>query len=275
MRHPANSKTFPSASLAVCVAMLISVAAATTVSVSGTSTADDTYPTPVLIELFTSEGCSSCPPADSLLESLDSRQPVRSVQLIVLSEHVDYWNHDGWTDRFSSASITDRQNNYVRSLHLNTPYTPQLLVDGTTELRYRDTEELLKKLQQAAAAPKISLRLISPSIAAGNSFVQGRVETGENGSKNKAEIYLAVALDHAESQVAAGENSGRHMTHVAVVTDIAKIGKLEPGKNFAQDFRIKLKLPASESKTIRLVAFAQEPGPGKVLAAALAKLTME
>ncbi len=275
MRHPAKSKTFPSASLAVCVAMLISVAATTTVSVSGTSTAEDASPTPVLIELFTSEGCSSCPPADSLLESLDSRQPVRSVQLIVLSEHVDYWNHDGWTDRFSSASITDRQYNYVRSLHLNTPYTPQLLVDGTTELRYRDTEELLKKLQQASAAPKISLRLISPSIAAGNSFVQGRIETGENGSKNKAEIYLAVALDHAESQVAAGENSGRHITHVAVVTDIAKIGKLEPGKNFAQDFRIKLKLPASESKTIRLVAFAQEPGPGKVLAAALAKLTME
>ena len=275
MHRPPRPRIFRSASSTACIAILISVAATTALSSSKRGAADDTSATPVLIELFTSEGCSSCPPADSFLEALDSRQPVKGVQLIVLSEHVDYWNHDGWTDRFSSASITDRQNNYVHALHLNTPYTPQFLVDGSAELRYRDTQDLLAKLQQAASSPKITLRFILPSIAPGNSVVQGHIETAENGSKNKAEVYVAVALDHAESQVASGENSGRHMTHVAVVTDIAKIGKLESGKNFSQDFRIKLKLPASESKTIRLVAFAQENGPGKVLGVTLAKLTLE
>jgi hypothetical protein len=254
--------------ICVILAFLLAIGAAR----SGTrfSAADNTATTPVLVELFTSEGCSSCPPADALLEKMDSLQPIPGTQLIVLSEHVDYWNHDGWTDPFSSASVTDRQNAYVRALGLKTPFTPQFLVDGTEELQTHNTEQIVQFLRKAASAPKVPMRLASVSVEPGNpAIVRGRVESDVSSEKHKADVYVAIALDHAESQVLRGENNGRHLSHVAVVTEFTRVGKLEAGKSVGQDFRIKLKLPGPSPTSLRVVAFAQESGPGKVLGVVL------
>jgi hypothetical protein len=230
--------------------------------------ADNEPTTPILVELFTSEGCSSCPPADALLEKMDNLQPIPGTQLIVLSEHVDYWNHDGWTDPFSSASITDRQGAYVRALGLKTAFTPQFLVYGTEELKAHNNEQVVQLLQKAASAPKVPMRLASVSVEPGNpAIVRGRIESDVSPEKHKADVYLAVALDHAESQVARGENGGRHLSHVAVVTELTKVGKLEPGKGFGQDFLVKL--PGPGPMNLRIVAFAQESGPGKVIGVVL------
>ncbi len=226
---------------------------------------------PVLIELFTSEGCSSCPPADALLKQMDVSQPVPGAQLIVLSEHVDYWNHDGWKDPYSSASFTERQSAYSRALGISDIYTPQMIADGTAELRLADRQQIGRILRRAAAAPAIAVRIESVSVEGKNPVVvRARIETDDESEQRKGDVYMAIALDHAESEVLRGENRGRHLTHVAVAEYLKKIGSLEARKSFSQDIQVKLKA-GTDPANIRIIAFVQEPGPGKVLGAALRK----
>lgn len=230
-----------------------------------------TTPAPVLIELFTSEGCSSCPPVDAWLQQIDASPPIDGTKLIVLSEHVDYWDHDGWKDPYSSHSLTERQSAYVRSLGLSAAYTPQIILDGATELRTSEPQQIGPSIQKEAQTPKLSIRIDSTSVEAGQpDAVQGRIEVNGELQKRGGEIYVATALDHANSQVLHGENGGRRLTHVAVVQDITKVGRLEKGKSFDGNFRVRLK-PGTDPANLRIVVFVQEPGIGKILGVAMEK----
>ena len=225
---------------------------------------------PVLVELFTSEGCSSCPPADAWLEQVDRTQPFPGMQLVVLSEHVDYWNHDGWKDPFSSSIFTERQTEYVHALGLNTAYTPQVIVNGTTELHVNDAQQVARAMQGIAASG-VSVRISSIQFDGANPpTLRAHVDINGHLSQRKADVFVVLALDHAESQVTHGENGGRHLSHVAVAQQLTKIGRLEKEKNFSQDIQVRLKGSLDASKT-RVIVFVQEPGPGKVLGAALGK----
>lgn len=261
-------------SLAVCNALLSAVLGMCQASEKAAVTSPQKVQgNPVLLELFTSEGCSSCPPADEFVKRLDQLQPVANAQLIVLSEHVDYWDHDGWKDPNSSAALTERQAAYERALGLSTPFTPQIIIDGAREMRLADAKLVEKALQDAAVTPKISVRLDGVSIDPANPAVlRAHVVVDPNSGKHNADVYLAVALDHVDSQILRGENGGRHMSHTAVVQQIVKIGKLEKGEGFAQEVQIKLK-PEIGPDNLRIVAFVQTPGPGKLLGAALWKPT--
>src|SRR5437879_11342731 len=119
----------------------------------------ETTRTPVVVELFTSEGCSSCPPADALLARLDGAQLNGNVQLIALEEHVDYWNDLGWTDPFSSRDWTSRQHVYAGALRNGNPYTPQMVVDGTAEFVGNHSLKAREAIVRAASKAKIPVML--------------------------------------------------------------------------------------------------------------------
>jgi len=221
-------------------------------------------PVPVVVELFTSEGCSSCPPADALLQKFD-KQPYPAAELIVLSEHVDYWNHIGWTDPYSAHAYSERQSAYGDRLHLESVYTPQMIVDGTTEFVGSSSQEAEKAFAQASATAKIPVHISDVKVE-GN-LLKSRIQTGSLPAHAKqADIIVVVALNHADSQVAAGENSGRRLTHVAVVRALVKVGSIASGQVFSQDVAVKLE-KAVDPTQLRVIAFVQEAGPGRILGA--------
>jgi hypothetical protein len=200
---------------------------------------------PVLVELFTSEGCSSCPPADRLLAALDS-------QAIVLSEHVDYWDHQGWRDRFSSHSNTLRQQTYARNFGLQGPYTPQMVIDGSVEFNGSDGRRAATEIDRARAREKVAIRLTrTPEGLAIESDPLPR----------SADLMVATVQASADSEVKAGENNGRSLHHVAILRTLRKVASVKQGTAIHQTVKL------SRDSGSRLVVFAQESGAGPVLGA--------
>ena len=220
---------------------------------------------PILLELFTSEGCSSCPPADRLLETLDRTQPVSGADLIVLSEHVDYWNRLGWTDPYSSPLFSERQQEYVRHLRLEEAYTPQLVIDGQADFVGSDERAIRAAILRAETRPKAA---ISVRAQRAGSEVRVSLEVGDR--MRPADLYLALANDPPQSQVTRGENSGRTLRHVAVVRSLVRIGTLPARGPFVKELTLPLK--TENSQPWRIVAFLQDPGSRQILGTAAAPL---
>lgn len=199
---------------------------------------------------------------------LDELQPVAGARLIVLSEHMNYWN-DSWPDPFASTTLTARQEDYVRALNRSSPYTPQLIVDGTMELHLSDRAGMERIFRAAAASPKIPVTLSSIRVEPGTpAHLSGSIEVDGNAEEHKATVYLATALDHIETKVLRGENRGKTLAHVAVVESFSKIGSVKPGQTFNQTFRVPLERELA-STDARLIVFVQEAGSGKVVGAAM------
>src|SRR5204863_3617280 len=191
---------------------------------SGTS---ETARTPVVVELFTSEGCSSCPPADALLARLDGAQLNGNVQLIALEEHVDYWNDLGWTDPFSSRDWALRQYLYSGALGSGSPYTPEMVVDGTVEFVGSRTEKARQAILEAAGRTKIPVTLEQGS-ANKTGAVSFSVKVGKRegaAKRDAAEVWLAITETGLHSAVKRGENAGEDLQHAAVVRSMTKIGE--------------------------------------------------
>jgi hypothetical protein len=212
---------------------------------------------PVLVELFTSEGCSDCPPADQLLERLDKEQFVPGADAIVLSEHVTYWNRLGWRDPFSLDLADVRQDNYGRQFGLSSVYTPQAVVDGAWEFVGSDEAKMREFVAEGAAAPKKLLTI------GGAHFVDGAVEFTVKGDLDaKDRLYAIAAADATVSEVARGENAGRTLHHVAVVRAMKEFGGADA------DGRV-LKMEAGGADGARrLVVFAIDRKTNHVIAAA-------
>ncbi len=171
---------------------------------------------PVLVELFTSEGCSSCPPADALLQTLERGQLIPGVTVIGLSEHVDYWNHLGWSDPFSSAQMTARQQAYAARLRKDGPYTPQMVVDGVEEFVGSDGAQARRAIALAAGRPKLE---VTAELVDRQELLHVAVPASSTAGRK---YFVAVVYDPDPSAVARGENSGRRLTHVSVVKSLKR-----------------------------------------------------
>ncbi|MGB6690198.1 MAG: DUF1223 domain-containing protein [Terracidiphilus sp.] len=230
---------------------------------SAVITADESAHRPVLVELFTSEGCSSCPPADALLACLDAQRVVGGAQVIVLSEHVTYWDRPEWRDAFSLQSVTDRQQDYGNRFRLDSVYTPEAVVDGEAQMTGSDGTALLRAIAQAAATPAFDLA-IEDAQWSGNA-VHFKVHAGAaSTAPPNATLTAALADDLAQASIGGGENAGRTLRYVAVVRAMKNLGN---GTFDGRQLELKTS-DAGKSGPIRLVVFLTDPRSGHVLGAA-------
>jgi hypothetical protein len=218
--------------------------------------------TPVVVELFTSEGCSSCPPADALLTKLNDQQTVAGVQVIALEEHVDYWDRNGWRDPFSSAEFTARQKNYVQRLHLESAYTPQMVIDGCAEVVGNDSRAALQELAKAARGTRIPVRLTLGEKSADHVSLAVQVEA----ARSSGTVVAAITESKLATDVVRGENAGHNLKHSAVVRKLIAVGALKKGEAFSVETVVQL-APEWKPENLSVIVFVQEGGSGKTLGA--------
>jgi hypothetical protein len=214
---------------------------------------------PVLLELFTSEGCSSCPPADTLLTRLAGQKTIGSAEIVTLAFHVDYWDRLGWKDRFSSAAFTERQNRYADAWKSDRVYTPQAVVDGRIEFVGTDEKRAREALTASAARPhaRVGISLAVGDGPASKRAVRVDVEPPP-GATFTADVLLAVAEDGLSTDVAAGENARKRLQHTGVVRSLTRIGRVARGAAVHLE---SVKVPidgAWASRALRAVVLVQD-----------------
>jgi hypothetical protein len=230
-------------------------------AVNGQNSQTVGVPEPVVVELFTSEGCSSCPPADAFLAQLDAGKTLGAAEIIALEEHVDYWDQQGWKDPFSSSTWTARQSEYSGSLHSGSPYTPEMIVDGTAGFVGSRVAMARLEIQKAAENKKATFKV---SVEKPLSLTP----------KDTPEVILAITESGLHSSVKAGENAGQELRHSPVLRELKVIGVV--GKNGQDSFTAQstVKLDSKWNlQNLRAIAFVQEKKSRRILGAATVRLT--
>jgi hypothetical protein len=231
---------------------------------------------PVVVELFTSEGCSSCPPADEVMTKLVSQQPVAGAEIIGIGEHVDYWDRLGWRDPFSSATFSARQSDYAsRVFHTGNIYTPQMVVDGHEQFVGSDYRAATAAIARAASLPgaRMHIALTVSRVSAPSVQVMTHVESPIGAPlTGTAEVFLVVTEDGLVTQVRRGENGGRQLRHSAAARSITSAGLLRSeGSSWSVTTNVHVS-PDWNPGRIRIVAFAQDRATKRILGAATASL---
>jgi hypothetical protein len=209
--------------------------------------------TPVVVELFSSEGCRSCPPADQYLATLDRTQSVDGVAALVLEEHVDYWDDLGWADPFAQAQFDTRQRQYAGALPDHRVYTPEIVIDGHALVEHGDEEQAARDMQASAAEERAH---VSVSRDGDRVEVDVRDAPPPSGQGVAQEVWLAVTESGLQSEVASGENAGRRLAHAPIVRALRRLGVVEGGA-----FRTEAPLDARFSwkpRALRVVVFVQD-----------------
>ena len=202
--------------------------------------------TPILVELFTSEGCSSCPPADAVVQRLATAQPVAGASVIVLAHHVDYWDSLGWPDPWSSAAASARERSYGKG-----SYTPHAFIDGQVDMVGSRGAQIESAIADAAKRPHVPVSIDAVSVAGGVYDVTVHAD---------GDVSIAVVQNRGKVVVERGENSGKTLEHVGIVR------KMISGKT------ARITLPAAvaapDGTTFSIAAFVQDPSTHKILGSA-------
>jgi hypothetical protein len=209
-----------------------------------------------VVELFTSEGCSSCPPADELIERIEKDNSNK--QIYVMAFHVDYWDRLGWKDRFSDAEYSKRQSQYANWLNLQTIYTPQIVVNGVSEYVGSNEYAVLGAIKSGLDANPVNTLSLQPRIENGKLHV-----THAGGGNGKdATLVLALVQRSAQSNVRRGENAGRMLSHVQIVRELAYA-------NAGSGKEVVMRLPDDfNGNDWELIGFVQQAADGRITAAA-------
>jgi hypothetical protein len=228
---------------------------------------------PVVVELFTSQGCSSCPPADRLLSRL-AADPAYRGRVFALAFHVDYWNYLGWRDPFSSARWSERQSDYARALG-NGNYTPQLVVDGTSECVGSREGEVQRAVERALATPAPGR--VELALAAGGdpqtvvATVHARLDGAAAGKRIDA--LVALVEDGLVTPVGRGENGGRTLANDRVVRRLERAFTLSGDAATEGSGEATLRLePSWKRPKLSVVAFLQDAHTLAILGAAAAEV---
>ncbi len=217
---------------------------------------------PVVVELFTSEGCSSCPSADKLLAEIERTQPVPNAQVLVLSEHVDYWNRLGWRDPFSTHAFSQRQSAYADSFRHDGVYTPQMVVDGHAEFVGSDGSRAKKAIAEAAAQPKATV------VVSGSDKLTVNVDHVPGGAD--ADVLLAITESGLRSDVRSGENSGRLLNHTGVVRRLTVLGQTHEG-SFSTQANSQIAADWARAN-LQAIVFVQDRKTKKIVGAAVSPM---
>ena len=233
-------------------------------TLNGAASATGAVPPPrvALLELYTSEGCNSCPPMDMWVSRLPRPQLVPQ-KLIVLAFHVDYWDYLGWPDRFSQARFTQRQQRSVRNNSLRTAYTPQLLLNGRDYRERGDIEAQVARINAQAALVDLTLMAKKMGSALKASvLIKPQVKSGDG----PMELYLAVYENNLQTEVKAGENRGRKLRHDYVVRSL--IGPVAVAPNETTRWEGPIPLGAQWKRSeLGLAVFVQSVASGEILQA--------
>jgi hypothetical protein len=218
-----------------------------------------------IVELFTSEGCSSCPPADALLRQINLKQTHAGQLIVGISEHVTYWNNLGWRDPYSLPVFTERQSVYVSRLSAEGSYTPQMVLNGRDQFVGSNDDALQRALLDDSRRSHLDLNIISSSRTPSGMDVTFSLKQ----SVTKPLDIIAVLTDDADrSNVLRGENGGRLLQHVSVARSLTRVATVKDDS--AQSVHLPLPdgLQADGNSGHHLILFAQEPHQGAILGAA-------
>jgi len=222
----------------------------------------------VVAELFTSEGCSSCPPADALFQRLAHEQFVPGVHVLTLGEHVDYWDRLGWRDPFSSPSFSNRQSEYeTKVFHSGSVYTPQIVIDGRLQAVGSDVHAVRRAIARAAQESKARVGVTAEPNDAGHLRVRVEVSTAPGVAiGERADVIVALTEDQLTSDIQRGENRGRLLKHGAVVRSLTALGSLAALNSFSGVTSIPT-APSWVTRNLAVVAFVQERQSRRIVGA--------